>query len=244
MTNPINQKCCGSCWGRMGTLAGGGIFCADSECGCHSNPTTEREVHDCKWKPAHLEKDCPEVRFVTYSQRDHTHCWTTESPPCGIKGEHRCCLCEKPAPTTPETPDDPPYPYARVRERDVPETPPLIEESVRELERTLLTGGETTFALKGFRERARTALTRLAEKTREDKGAISGAFKHGRDLGIRAERHRISVEVEKMREEIDESEPHYPEPKNIHISLERARGINIAIDRALHIINPQPTKDI
>ncbi len=31
-------------------------------------------------------------------ERDHSHshCFTQENPPCGIKGKHRCCLCEMP----------------------------------------------------------------------------------------------------------------------------------------------------
>jgi hypothetical protein len=35
---------------------------------------------------------------VTNYERDHSHshCWEEESPPCGLKGRHRCCLCEKP----------------------------------------------------------------------------------------------------------------------------------------------------
>lgn len=37
-----------------------------------------------------------------YNKIDHTHCWKQENPPCGIKGKHRCCLCEEPVPT-PET---------------------------------------------------------------------------------------------------------------------------------------------
>ena len=32
---------------------------------------------------------------MNYNQTDHRHCPATDSP-CGIEGEHRCCLCEKP----------------------------------------------------------------------------------------------------------------------------------------------------
>lgn len=28
-----------------------------------------------------------------YNKRDHSHCWTKENPPCGLKGDHMCCLC-------------------------------------------------------------------------------------------------------------------------------------------------------
>lgn len=31
-----------------------------------------------------------------YSKIDHTHCWQSDNPPCGLKGKHRCCLCELP----------------------------------------------------------------------------------------------------------------------------------------------------
>ena len=31
-----------------------------------------------------------------YSQRDHSHCYESVIPPCGIKGKHRCCLCKLP----------------------------------------------------------------------------------------------------------------------------------------------------
>lgn len=30
-----------------------------------------------------------------YNQVDHSHCFESENPPCGIKGKHRCCLCLK-----------------------------------------------------------------------------------------------------------------------------------------------------
>lgn len=31
---------------------------------------------------------------VPYSQIDHSHCWTSDKPPCGQKIEHLvCCLC-------------------------------------------------------------------------------------------------------------------------------------------------------
>jgi hypothetical protein len=35
-----------------------------------------------------------------YNKRDHNHCWTSDNPPCGIKGQHRCCLCMEPVPDT------------------------------------------------------------------------------------------------------------------------------------------------
>lgn len=33
-----------------------------------------------------------------YEKHSHSHCWESENPPCGIKGKHRCCLCEEPVP--------------------------------------------------------------------------------------------------------------------------------------------------
>lgn len=28
----------------------------------------------------------------------HSHCFESENPPCGMKGLHRCCLCQEPVP--------------------------------------------------------------------------------------------------------------------------------------------------
>lgn len=36
-----------------------------------------------------------------YNKRDHTHCPPVDSP-CGLKGEHRCCLCEEPVQEQPK----------------------------------------------------------------------------------------------------------------------------------------------
>ena len=36
--------------------------------------------------------------FDDYDKQDHSHCWESKNPPCGIKGEHRCCLCGTPVP--------------------------------------------------------------------------------------------------------------------------------------------------
>lgn len=33
---------------------------------------------------------------MTYSQHDHSHCWSKDTPPCGQKIKHfECCLCKK-----------------------------------------------------------------------------------------------------------------------------------------------------
>lgn len=60
----------------------------------------------------HLKADCPNTAPNSegncpvcaggifdkkqYQYRDHSHCWTSVNPPCGLKGKHRCCLCELP----------------------------------------------------------------------------------------------------------------------------------------------------
>ncbi len=33
-----------------------------------------------------------------YYKIDHSHCWESDNPPCGIERKHRCCLCKEPAP--------------------------------------------------------------------------------------------------------------------------------------------------
>jgi hypothetical protein len=40
------------------------------------------------------------ISFQSNYEQDHshTHCFNQENPPCGIKGTHRCCLCEKAVP--------------------------------------------------------------------------------------------------------------------------------------------------
>lgn len=35
---------------------------------------------------------------MEYKDYSHSHCFTSENPPCGIKGKHRCCLCNKALP--------------------------------------------------------------------------------------------------------------------------------------------------
>lgn len=40
------------------------------------------------------------TEHVPYNKLDHTHCWKEKNPPCGIKGEHRCYLCEEPVQTS------------------------------------------------------------------------------------------------------------------------------------------------
>lgn len=37
---------------------------------------------------------CARCMTESYNRRDHTHCFDQENPPCGIRGKHRCCLCE------------------------------------------------------------------------------------------------------------------------------------------------------
>lgn len=37
------KPCCGNCYGRMGTLAGGGTYCSDTACPCHTNKIDEAD---------------------------------------------------------------------------------------------------------------------------------------------------------------------------------------------------------
>lgn len=39
MTNQQRKECCFKCYGRMGTTAGGGVYCVESNCPCHQEPT-------------------------------------------------------------------------------------------------------------------------------------------------------------------------------------------------------------
>ncbi len=41
--NPI-EKCCIACYGRQETSAGGGVYCNDSSCKCHSPRSDIKEV--------------------------------------------------------------------------------------------------------------------------------------------------------------------------------------------------------
>lgn len=71
-TNQPKKECCFACSPREDD-----IVCRNMNCPCHKRAE----------KP--------------YNQRDHSHCWESETPPCGLKGKHlRCCLCELVAPTT------------------------------------------------------------------------------------------------------------------------------------------------
>lgn len=44
--------------------------------------------------------------MTDYNKHDHIHCFNQEESPCGIKGKHRCCLCEEEVmKTTPQKPE-------------------------------------------------------------------------------------------------------------------------------------------
>ena len=60
-------------------------------------PEEQKELEEAaaQAKPI-LERMFPEDK--PYDQIDHSHCWQEKNPPCGIKGKHRCCLCELPVP--------------------------------------------------------------------------------------------------------------------------------------------------
>lgn len=34
-----HSGCCSACYGRQGTKAGGGVYCSDESCSCHSDPS-------------------------------------------------------------------------------------------------------------------------------------------------------------------------------------------------------------
>jgi len=38
-----------------------------------------------------LTPDVTESDYETH--HSHRHCWQVETPPCGLKAKHRCCLC-------------------------------------------------------------------------------------------------------------------------------------------------------
>lgn len=43
--------------------------------------------------------------MTDYYKKDHSHCFESDTPPCGIQGSsrHRCCLCNEAVPTPPPT---------------------------------------------------------------------------------------------------------------------------------------------
>lgn len=53
-----NDKCCEKCYGRQGTRAGGGIYCLDKDCPCHTPPQEELEQAGriIDWKPEEVRK--------------------------------------------------------------------------------------------------------------------------------------------------------------------------------------------
>ena len=52
----------------------------------------------CCYCVSHKNCEINSTPKTPYNQRDHSHCWESKEPPCGLKGTHRCCLCELPAP--------------------------------------------------------------------------------------------------------------------------------------------------
>lgn len=37
--------------------------------------------------------------FDAVTMKDHRHCFNEDTPPCGLPGRHRCCLCNEPVPS-------------------------------------------------------------------------------------------------------------------------------------------------
>ena len=52
----------------------------------------------CCYCVPHIDCEINSTPKAPYNQRDHSHCWESKEPPCGLKGTHGCCLCELPAP--------------------------------------------------------------------------------------------------------------------------------------------------
>src|SRR3990167_6168460 len=52
----------------------------------------------CCYCVSHKDCEINSTPKAPYNQRDHSHCWESKEPPCGLKGTHGCCLCELPAP--------------------------------------------------------------------------------------------------------------------------------------------------
>lgn len=67
----MNKKCCRKC-SQSGDCSHTVSSHPELACKCHSEPPTP------------------------YNQIDHSHCWTSDNPPCGQKEHTRCCLCEMP----------------------------------------------------------------------------------------------------------------------------------------------------
>src|SRR3990167_2488369 len=103
------------------------ITCKNSNCPCHKptdketsgvficrtkDTTGGEETHSaclkrikeeggkarCCYCVSHKDCEINSTPKAPYNQRDHSHCWESKEPPCGLKGTHGCCLCELPAP--------------------------------------------------------------------------------------------------------------------------------------------------
>lgn len=56
----VPMPCCQKCYGRQGTLAGGGIYCNDNACPCHTQPAKVEGCSYCKSGEGHDHIGVPE----------------------------------------------------------------------------------------------------------------------------------------------------------------------------------------
>lgn len=107
----LKNECCDKCKQTSGFLYS--KFCDIPSCECHPTTTEKKCEHKitllggdvpfcplCRAKGSDLNPtaDTSDPYLKPYYTVDHSHCWESKTPPCGIKGEHRCCLCEMPKP--------------------------------------------------------------------------------------------------------------------------------------------------
>jgi len=57
---------------------------------------TKKQMEDCVRLAIKDQQEIMNRGNKEYEvEHSHTHCWEEKNPPCGQKGIHRCCLCEK-----------------------------------------------------------------------------------------------------------------------------------------------------
>ena len=81
------KECCMNCYGRQGTIAGGGIFCFNTDCPCHT-PYKEEECI-CK---SLLMPSCPihgiEINLSIKEEKKRCICLEIEASP-----QNKIILC-------------------------------------------------------------------------------------------------------------------------------------------------------
>ncbi len=111
---PEEKGCCEKCYGRQGTMAGGGVYCIDSNCPCHSKREEKCVCGEQKILGG------AEVEIGGVCHRPHNPCYviapsTTEEKPCKNCGslekfhpqmmnEYTRLVCKDFIPPTPSTP--------------------------------------------------------------------------------------------------------------------------------------------